>query len=41
VAQPGSRDAHQQLAGTPLSVDAPQINDSIAAARAARTTPGR
>ena len=31
----------KQMAGTPLSVDAPQINDSIAAARAARTTPGR
>ena len=31
----------KQLAGMPLSVDAPQINDSIAAARAARTVPGR
>ena len=31
----------KQLSATPLSVDVPQINDSIAAVRAARTTPGR
>lgn len=31
----------KQLAGMPLSVEAPQINDTIAAARAARATPGR
>ena len=31
----------KQLSATPLSVDVPQINDSIAAVRAARATPGR
>jgi uroporphyrin-III C-methyltransferase len=31
----------KQLSATPLSVDVPQINDSIAAVRAARTAPGR
>jgi uroporphyrin-3 C-methyltransferase/uroporphyrinogen III methyltransferase/synthase len=31
----------KQLTATPLSVDVPQINDSIAAVRAARSTPGR
>jgi len=31
----------KQLGSTPLSVDVPQINDSLAAVRAARTTPGR
>jgi uncharacterized protein HemX len=31
----------RQLAGTALSVEVPQINESLAAVRAARTTPGR
>ena len=31
----------KQLGSTALSVDVPQINDSLAAVRAARTTPGR
>lgn len=31
----------RQLGGTALTVDVPQINDSLAAVRAARTTPGR
>jgi uncharacterized protein HemX len=31
----------KQLGGAALSVDVPQINDSVAAVRAARTTPGR
>lgn len=31
----------KQLTSTPLSVDVPQINDSIAAVRAARAAPGR
>jgi len=31
----------KQLTSTPLSVEVPQINDSVAAVRAARTAPGR
>jgi uncharacterized protein HemX len=31
----------KQLASTPLSVDLPQISDSLAAVRAVRTVPGR
>jgi len=31
----------KQLSSTALSVEVPQINDSLAAVRAARTTPGR
>jgi uncharacterized protein HemX len=42
--QPGAASALgalKQLASAALSVDVPQINDSVAAVRAARTTPGR
>jgi uncharacterized protein HemX len=31
----------KQFASTALSMDVPQINDSLAAVRAARTVPGR
>jgi uroporphyrin-3 C-methyltransferase/uroporphyrinogen III methyltransferase/synthase len=31
----------KQLTSTPLSVEVPQINDSVAAVRAVRTVPGR
>lgn len=42
--QPGAASALaalKQLGSAALSVDVPQINDSVAAVRAARTTPGR